>query len=92
MMAIEQNPILTQPYQSRIFKALLRYQASPKPSLGGVQNKNPTKVVRVPLNFLEDLDVLIADFQAQSDEATESNPRFDRLRRFLSSLDELLPE
>jgi hypothetical protein len=64
---------------------LRRIKKSPKPR-GGRGHTNETKVVRVPLNALDDLDSLIEDWREKAENG--KGPRYHFLKQFLEEWDE----
>lgn len=71
---------------SRIFHYLSSFRSSHR---GGAGHVNPSKVLRVNESVLQDLDVLIESWRYRANHTT--SPRYDKLKEFLSELEEILP-
>lgn len=80
-------------YKSRIFRAFESYQLGTSRFIrGGAGHKHSVKIVRLPLDFLEDLDILLVDWRNREINSTPGNPRYDNLRKLLDDIDALLPQ
>lgn len=74
--------------RSRVFRSLV--SRSQKHRGGRGMKAHPTRVVRVPENHLEEVDILISLYREKI-AASPDSPRHSSLKAFLCELEDMLP-